>query len=91
MGQQVITDSTDFGWVATWASEMGDRATLESLLEYADTFMSPTWRAGGLYYPRNDELVDDAANRTEFEPMTGNVLLGYARLNVEDGLWKFFN
>ena len=25
------------------------------------------------------------------EPMTGNVLLGYARLNVPDGLWRFYN
>ena len=48
--------------------------------------MAPTWRDGGLYYPRNDALADDDGNRTEVEPMTGNVLLGYARLNVPDGL-----
>jgi hypothetical protein len=25
------------------------------------------------------------------EPLTGNVLLGYARLNVPDGLWRLYN
>ena len=25
------------------------------------------------------------------EPMSGNVLLGYARLNIPDGLWHFYN
>lgn len=91
MGQAVVADSTDFGWVSAWASEMGDHATLDGLLDYADTFLSPTWRDGGLFYPRNDELVDNEGNRVELEPMTGNVLLGYARLNIEDGLWKLFN
>ena len=38
------------------------------------------------YYPRNDTPADADGNRTEIEPMTGNVLLGYARLNVPDGL-----
>jgi hypothetical protein len=30
-------------------------------------------------------------HRVEVEPMTGNVLLGYARLNVPDGLWGLYN
>ncbi|MFF7777076.1 hypothetical protein ACFZCG_21935 [Streptomyces tanashiensis] len=91
MGQEVVSDTCDFGWVAAWASEMGDTATLNGLLGHADTFMEPTVLRGGLYYPRNDTLHDQSGNRTEIEPMSGNVLLGYARLNVPDGLWKLYN
>ena len=91
MGQTLIADSCDFGWVATWASEMGDAATLDGILGHADRYMNPTWRDGGLYYPRNDTEFDDSGNRTELEPLSGNVLLGYARLNVPDGMWKLYN
>jgi hypothetical protein len=91
MGQSVVADTCDFGWVAAWASEMGDRATLDGLLAHADRYMNPTWRDGGLYYPRNDSSTDPCGHRTEIEPMSGNVLLGYARLNVPDGLWAIYN
>jgi len=91
MGQPVISDTCDFGWVTAWASEMGDETTVGGLLAHADRFMKPTWRDGGLYYPRNDTAVDDEGHRVEIEPMTGNVLLGYARLNVPDGLWGLYN
>jgi hypothetical protein len=91
MGQPVITDTCDFGWVTAWAAEMGDQDTLRGLLGHADRFMSPTWRDRGLYYPRNDEVADRDGNRVEVEPLTGNVLLGYARLNVPDGLWGLYN
>lgn len=91
MGQPVITDTCDFGWTAVWAAEMGDRDTLDGLLTHADQFMSPAWRDHGLYYPRNDTASDTDGNRVEVEPMTGNVLLGYARLNVPDGLWGLYN
>lgn len=91
MGQPVISDTCEFGWVAAWASEMGDDRTLEELLEHVDRFMNPTWRDGGLYYPRNDTSADERGNRVEIEPMSGNVLLGYARLNVRDGLWGLYN
>ncbi|GAY07388.1 hypothetical protein [Pseudonocardia sp. N23] len=86
MGQEVVSDTCDLGWVAAWASEMGDEQTLAGLLAHADTWMSPTWFDGGLYYPRNDTHTDADGRRTEIEPMSGNVLLGYARLNVADGL-----
>ncbi|MBP2334889.1 hypothetical protein JOF41_001067 [Saccharothrix coeruleofusca] len=91
MGEPVVVDSCDFGWVAAWASEMGDENTSGGLLDHADRFMNPSRRDGGLYYPRNDALTDERGNRTEIEPMSGNVLLGYARLNVQDGLWTLFN
>jgi hypothetical protein len=91
MEQKLISDSCDFGWVAAWASEIGDAATLDGLLAHADRYMNPTWRDGGLYYPRNDTEYDERGNRTEVEPFTGNVLLGYSRLNVPDGMWKLYN
>lgn len=91
MGQQVIRDNCDFGWVAAWASEMGDEATLRGLLAHADRFMNPTWRDGGLYYPRHDTTYDTDGQFVEMEPLSGNVLLGYARLNVPDGIWGLFN
>jgi hypothetical protein len=91
MGEKVISDDCDFGWVAVWASEMGDARTLEGLLAHADRFMHPMWHLGGLYYPRNDQIQDNFGNRVLMEPHTGNVLLGYARLNIPDGLWSLYN
>jgi hypothetical protein len=90
-GNPVVGDACDHGWVTAWASEMGDAETLRGLLAHADRYMAPRWRDGGLYYPRNDERTDAEGNRTEMEPMVGNVLLAYARLNVEDGFWKLYN
>jgi hypothetical protein len=91
MGQRVVTDDCDFGWVTAWTSEMGDEASLAGLLAHADRYMNPSWTDGGLYYPRNDTVTDENGNRVLVEPMTGNVLLGYARLNVPDGLWGLYN
>jgi hypothetical protein len=90
MGHTVVNDTCDMGWVAAWAAEMGDRATLDGILAHADRFMAPTWADGGLYYPRNDTPSDADGHRTEMEPMTGNVLLGYARLDVPDGLHELY-
>jgi hypothetical protein len=91
MGQTIVADECDFGWVTAWASEMGDAETLAGLLAHADRHMSPRWIERGLYYPRNDQPEDAEGNRTLIEPMSGNVLLGYARLNIPDGLWHFYN
>ena len=91
MGQKVVNDDSDFGWAATWASEMGDHETLSGLLRHADRYMAPAWRDGGFYFPRNDTMHDAEGNRTLVEPMCGNVLMGYASLNVPNGLWKLYN
>ena len=91
MGQRIVSDDCDFGWVAAWTSELGDAASLAGLLRHADSYMHPRWDCGGLFYPRNDTIEDSALNRTLVEPHTGNVLLGYARLNVPDGLWRLYN
>lgn len=91
MGQKVVNDDSDFGWAATWASEMGDHGTLAGLMCHAERHMRPSWRDGGFYFPRNDTAHDAEGNLTLVEPMCGNVLLGYASLNVPDGLWKLYN
>ena len=91
MGQSIVSDDCDFGWAAVWTSELGDGPRLAGLLEHADRHMAPCWRDGGFYYPRNDRPTDRFGNRTLVEPHTGNVLLGYARLNVSDGLWRLYN
>ena len=84
-------DWCDFGWTTAWAAEMGDRTTLDGLLAHADRHMAPTWSDGGLHYPRNDTVYDDDGRYVEVEPITGNVLLAYARLDVADGLWGLYN
>ncbi|OKO89160.1 hypothetical protein AC629_07385 [Bradyrhizobium sp. NAS80.1] len=91
MGQRIVTDDCDFGWITAWVSEMGDAETLRGLLAHADRYMAPAWLDGGLYYPRNDLVENAEGVRTLVEPMSGNVLLGYARLNIPDGLWHLYN
>ncbi len=91
MGKTLTYDWANHGWTTVWASEMGDSATLAGLLGHADRHMSPTWRDDGLYYPRNDAETDSDGHSTLVSPVDGNALLGYARLNVPDGLWRFYN
>lgn len=80
----------DLGYLAMWISEMGDTETLRGLLGYADRYLDPTWDRGALYYPRNDQPNDAAGNMTFMDPVTGNAMLAYARLNVGDGLWSLY-
>ena len=65
---------------------MGDAETLNGLLTYADRYVNQTWRDGGLTCPRNDQRFAAGGNPTLVDPLTENVLLGYARLNVPDGV-----
>ena len=80
----------DFGWAAVCASEVGDGERLSRLLAYADRFLHPTWSEGAYYYRRHDEWMDADGRLAAMDPHTGNVLLGYARLNVPDGLRKLY-
>lgn len=80
----------DLGYLAMWVSEMGDTETLRGLLGYADRYLNPTWDRGALYYPRNDQPNDAVGNMTYMDPVTGNAMLAYARLNVGDGLWSLY-
>jgi hypothetical protein len=88
--QRMPWTTPTFGYVVKWVSEVGNKATLEGLLSHADKFMNPTWRNGGLYYPRNDQETDKYGNRIAVEPFTGNAAIGYARLNVFDGQRKMW-
>ncbi|MFD1713011.1 hypothetical protein ACFSBZ_00855 [Amnibacterium flavum] len=78
-------------WVAPWASEIGDQATVDGLLAYADSHLGREWRDGGLFYRRNDTAADDLGRATLVDPLSGNVMLGYSRLNIPDGLWRLYN
>jgi hypothetical protein len=79
-------NAPEFGYAAIWASELGRTDLLEGLLAHADAHMRPTWKDGGLYYPRNDASWSADGRLTYMDPLTGNALLAYARLNVPDGL-----
>lgn len=76
---------TVLGFTAMILSEMGDER-LDELLDYADTHLRPTWERGGLFYPRHDDHADADGRLAAMDTLTGNALLGYARLNVRDGL-----
>ena len=84
------TSMCDLGWTATWASEVGDVETLEGLLAYADTYLSPQYSNGGYYYPRNDETYDEEGRMVGCHPSQSNALFPYARLNVKDGLHNLY-
>ncbi|KAJ1709552.1 hypothetical protein AFGD_001150 [Aspergillus flavus] len=74
-----------FGYVVQWLSELGKSVELEGLLQYADTNLNPTWEKGGLFYPRNDQPIDESHRWRHMDRFTGNAAIGYARLNVNDG------
>jgi len=78
-----------FGCVLSYVSEVGPRPHLAGLLRHADDVFGLRWRAGGCYYARadDDDVVVDADGEWRFcDSFTGNALIPYARLNVEDGL-----
>lgn len=80
-----------FGYVAKWLSELGKKEELESLLDHFDTNCSPTWEKGGLYYPRNDQVLNEIGEWTFMDPFSGNAAIGYARLNIPNGqklIWE---
>ena len=88
--------SFNFGWFALLASEVGDRETVEKMLEYADQHFGPTWKDGGYYYPhtsdyRTNYARDESGFLANISPVTGNVLVGFASINPKDGLWKIYN
>lgn len=81
-----------FGYVIEYTSEVAeDPSILQGLLKHADTYLTPSWSNGGLYYKRCEVLVDDDGNHTQVDPFTGNATIGYSRLNVTDGQRKMWN
>jgi hypothetical protein len=90
--------SHDHGFFAVLASELGDTGTRAKLLAYADKYWQPTWEGGALYYPRHDEFVPDGPAASipsnvwlRVQVLTGNALLGLARINVKDGIYILYN
>lgn len=90
------TASFDFGWFVLLASEVGDTETVETLGQYADEHFNPTWRDGGYYYPHTPNYREDYSRDPDgfianISPVTGNVLVGFARINPKNGLWSIYN
>lgn len=86
-----LASARDFGWAAVCASEVGDIETRDRLLAYADSYLHARWTDGGYHYARHDRLYDDDGLFRCMDPHTGNALLGYARLNVPDGLRMLYD
>ena len=82
--------SPAFGYVALWLAELGDTQTLSALMAHADRHMNPTWERDGLFYPRNDGSYKASGELTYMDPLTGNALLGTARLCPPDGMRAIF-
>ena len=90
------TASFDFGWFALLASEVGDAETVQTMTDYADAHFNPTWMDGGLMYPSSPDYLwnfmrDEKGLIQNVGPVTGNVLIGFARINPADGLWQIYN
>jgi hypothetical protein len=66
-----------YGFFATLAAEMGDLATRDQLLAYADAHYGPIWQEGTYHYP--NDLAKGCTNLTDR-------LLALARANAKDGL-----
>ena len=76
-----------FGTLALAAAEVGDTDTLNGLLAYADRYLSPTWKNGGFFYPRNDDLSSTGYATA----LIGNALIAGARLCPRDGFRKIYD
>ena len=88
--------SHDHGFFAVLAAEVGDSQTQSSLIAYADKYWRPQWQDGGLNYPRHDEFTDESdkpgANVwRRVQVLTGNGLMGLARVNIKDGFYRLYN
>jgi hypothetical protein len=82
--------SPAFGYVALWLAELGDTQTLRALLAHADRHMRPTWEHEGLFYPRHDASYGAHGKLTYMDPLTGNALVGTARICPPDGMRAIF-
>lgn len=89
-GSEDLLPVLDIAWAACAASEVGDTATLNGLLGYADRMLNAAWQDGGYYYKRRDANFDDNGYFIGMDATAGNALLHYARLNVQDGLKKLY-
>jgi hypothetical protein len=88
-----VADSTaGLGYLVGYAAELGDRATVDTLLGFADEHLGGAWHDGRYYYPRNDDTrVDDRGVLRLNSALQGNALIPFGRLNVGGGLWRLHN
>lgn len=75
------------GMLGLLAAELGDEDTRQGLLAHADANMNPTWKEGGLFYPRCDDLDTESYVTC----VTGNALIAATRLVTKNGLSDLFN
>jgi hypothetical protein len=75
------------GMLGLLAAELGDEETKQGLLSHADAMMNPTWKEGGLFYPRCDDLDTESYVTC----VTGNALIAATRLVTKNGLSDLFN
>ncbi|MCZ8153596.1 MAG: hypothetical protein O9292_14550 [Rhodobacteraceae bacterium] len=76
-----------FGTLALAAAEVGDTETLNGLLAYADKYLSPKEKNGGVFYPRNDDM----AGTGYCTALVGNALIAGARLCPRDGFRAMYD
>jgi len=76
-----------FGTLALAAAEVGDTETRDGLLAFADKYMSPTLKNGGLFYPRNDDMAGPGYTTA----LVGNALVAATRLCPRDGFRAMYD
>lgn len=76
-----------FGTLALAAAEVGDSETRDGLLAYADKYLSPTRKNGGLFYPRNDDMAGTGYTTA----LVGNALIAATRLCPRDGFRHMYD
>jgi len=69
---------------------------VSAMMDYADVHFAPTWKDGGYYYPLTPNYQshfnrDENGYIANISPVTGNVLVGFARVNPKDGIWALYN
>ncbi len=78
-----------WGWFSLILSEEGD-PRLDEILDYVDRNMSPVWKDGGYYYPRNEQSWIDG-KFVGVTPLSGHANFAYARLNRKGGLNRLYH
>lgn len=63
--------SSDFGFLAAYSAEVGDKATTTTMLNFADANFKPAWRDGRYVYPLNDPKVPGAPQRLVGDEVPG--------------------
>jgi hypothetical protein len=95
--------SYDFGFLAAYAAEVGDKTTAQRLLDYADQHFAPKWVNGRYFYPRHDVITQSQLSEVQPSPLPDrllgehhvgpltNAMLTFARLDPGEGIWNLYN